>query len=301
MLREVVAGSQRRVVQRMAEMSRGHNRKRHAKTSPSHQHIPHSSLLRGIVTSRLHLLRIAVVRAVGARRHHAAHARDSEARRRVALDGRRVQLRRVHIKGHAVRLVGDHVASRWRGRTDGWRRNRYRQGVTRLLCARDEHGYQTRGSHVLWLSSGRRVVVALWHEWLRREPTLLVRLEDGRVDGALGYVGEGCAGRELVRVRQLATVLIVWLMLGWRSCPVDVCGDLLVEWLLFLLLRRVERHRCWRLNARHGDGLLGARLVHRELTLPVLAVRRFLWQRVVVRTNHANWAACGRRNDRRCV
>ena len=74
-------------------------------------------------------------------------------------------------------------------------------------------------------------------------------------------------------------MLIVGL-LDTRRSSIDVRGNLLVEGLLLLLLWGVEAHRCRRLDASNRDSLLRAGLVHRELTLPVLTVGRFLRERV---------------------
>lgn len=126
------------------------------------------------------------------------------------------------------------------------------------------------------------VIVASWHKRLRLVSGL-ERLEGGRVNGTLGNVGQRRTRRHVTGVRRLASMLIeaAWLLARSSSSSsrsaVNVSGDLLMERLLFLLLRRVEVHRSRRLYACDVDVLLRARLVHGQLTLrPVLAEGRFL-------------------------
>jgi hypothetical protein len=81
----------------------------------------------------------------------------------------------------------------------------------------------------------------------------------------------------LARIRELAGMRIEGLLLlGRRGISVHVGRHLLVEGLLFLLLRRVEGHGRWGLDTRDGDCLLRAGLMHSELTLPIFAECGFL-------------------------
>lgn len=106
-------------------------------------------------------------------------------------------------------------------------------------------------------------------------------LEGRCMDGALWDIRKRCAGRGLTRERRLASMLVeAWLFAG-RPSTVDVGRDLLMEGLLFLLLRGVEVHRGRRLDTCNVDVLLRTRLVHRQLALrPVLAECWLLGQRV---------------------
>ena len=92
------------------------------------------------------------------------------------------------------------------------------------------------------LGASGRIVVVLWHKRLGWETRLLVRLEGWRVNCTLGNVGERRAVRHLAWIRQLPTMLVKWLGFGMSGDTIHVRGHLLVERLLFLLLRRVERH-----------------------------------------------------------
>src|SRR5690242_11079629 len=224
-------------------------------------------LLLRIESSGLHLLWV-VVHAVWSRSHHTAHARYSVAGLSVAFCRRRGRVGKlvgVDIVGHAILLVSNHVGracSSWRRRCNS--RSRCGHGVG-LLCARDEHWHHPTGRHVLWLRSVGWVVVAPWHERLRLVPRLKW-LEGGCMDSALWNVRQRRARRHVARVRRLASVLVEACLIA-RCGTVDVSRHLLVERLLFLLLRRVEVHRGRRLYACNVDVLLRTRLVHRQLAL----------------------------------
>lgn len=201
----------------------------------------------------------------------------------------RRELIRVDIVGHAVLLVGDHVGGTDSG--SGGRRRRRSDGGSGgghdvgLLSGGDEHGDHACGGQVLlWMllvRGGGRVVVAAGDEGLVLVAGL-EGLEGGRVDGALGDVGERGASGDLARVGGLAGVLIEGGGGIAGGCgAVDVGGDLLVEGLLFLLLGRVEVERRRRFDSGDIDVLLGTRLVHGQLALrPVLAEGWLLGRRV---------------------
>lgn len=248
-------------------------------------------LLLRIESSRLHLLWV-VVHAVWSRGHHTAHARYSVARLSVAFCRRRGRVRKlvgVDIVGHAILLVSNHVGracSSWGRRRNS--RGRRGHGVG-LLCARDEHWHHPTGRHELRLRSVGWVVVAPWDERLRLV-TWLEWLEGRCMNGALWNVRQRRARRHVARVRRLASVLVEACLIA-RCGTVDMSRHLLVERLLFLLLRGVEVHRGRRLYACNIDVLLGARLVHRQLALgPVLTEGWLLRRRV---------GSVGRRDDGR--
>jgi len=71
-------------------------------------------------------------------------------------------------------------------------------------------------------------------------------------------------------------MLVEALLVRSRTSAVNVSRNLLVEWLLFLLLRRVEGHRSRRLDAGNRHSFLRTWLVHGKLALPIFAVGRFL-------------------------
>lgn len=128
-----------------------------------------------------------------------------------------------------------------------------------------------------------RVVVPGGHSvglGLGLETRLLQGLKCGGVDCPFGYIGERRSGRSLAGVGKLACVRVEELLIGRRGVPIDMGRYLLVEGLLFLLLGGIERHGGGRLHGRNRHGLLWAGLMHRELTLPVLAEGRLLRKRV---------------------
>ena len=66
----------------------------------------------------------------------------------------------------------------------------------------------------------------------------------------------------------------------WVSWTNDLHGNLLVERLLILLLRRIEGEGSWGLNICYGHGLLRFWLMHRQGCWPVLSISWLLRKRV---------------------
>jgi hypothetical protein len=250
-----------------------------------------TTVLLGLVERRwLHLLRV-VVCTIRPRCHHSSHTRDCIAGLGKTFHRRSIKLGRVDIVGHTIRLVGhltgldnrgrDRRRSRRRSRGSRCRRCSHRHDVTILMSVWYKHGYHATWRQIWRLSAVLRVIVALRHRKILGLISRLERLEGRSVNSPFWDVGQGRTCRSLSRERRLAGVRIEGLWLRRRRSSMCVCRNLLVERLLFLLLRRVESHGRRRFDACDGDGLLRTRLVHGNLTLsPVLAEGRLLGKRV---------------------
>lgn len=109
-----------------------------------------------------------------------------------------------------------------------------------------EHGHHVTGRHVLRLSTVLGVIKSLRHREALGLESRLEGLEGWGVDGPLRYVRQRRAGGSLSGIGRLASVgWIEGLRVGGGCGSIRMSGDLLMEWLLFLLLGRIEGHGCW--------------------------------------------------------
>ena len=104
----------------------------------------------------------------------------------------------------------------------------------------------------------------MWVEGRRR--LVGERLKRLGMDSPFRYLGQRCS--PLARVRWMTRMRVnvgIWSV----TLAVNLERDLVMEWLLHLLLRRVEVEGDWRFNVGKRNRLLGSWLMHWDTHRPV--------------------------------